>query len=74
MNTYSKSARALTVMRQRIFDYDDAGKGEQAVRVLQYLKSRKLRADRDKILPVGRYSGLTRAELRASGTCESDWY
>jgi len=24
--------------------------------------------------PVGPYSGLTKAELRASGTCEPDWY
>lgn len=24
--------------------------------------------------PVGQYSGLTKQELRRSGTCETDWY
>lgn len=43
-------------------------------RVLRKAKSRMLTQRRRTIPPVGPYSGLTRAELRQSGTCEPDWY
>ncbi len=71
MSQYANSARALRRIRQRIFDYPD-NKEAQADRVLAYLKRRSLR-DRGPVLSVGPYSGLTRAELRKSGTCETDW-
>lgn len=78
MNQYKKSAAALQRLRQRIFDYDDTPKEAQAERVLGYLKARKMRDDIDEAVPpayrVGPYSGLTRRELRKTGTCETDWY
>ena len=43
-------------------------------RVLLKAKSKMLAHRRRKPEPVGPYSGLTRAELRASRTCEPDWY
>ena len=36
-------------------------------------RRRKLR-ERSATRVVGPYSGLTRQELRQSGTCETDWY
>jgi len=43
-------------------------------RVLMKAKSKMLAQREPKPQPVGPYSGLTRAELRATGTCETDWY
>jgi len=43
-------------------------------RVLMKAKSKMLAQRERKPQPVGPYSGLTRAELRATGTCETDWY
>jgi hypothetical protein len=76
VNRYKKSESALRRMRHSIFDYDDTPKEAQAGRVLQYLKARKMRginAERP-AAPRGPYSGLTQRELRATGTCEADWY
>ena len=67
------SERALQQMRQRIFGYP-AEKDDQDMRVLYYLKVRHLRCRNQQPLPTGPYSGLTRSELRQSGTCETDWY
>lgn len=67
------SEQALRRIRQRIFDYPP-DKEEQAMRVLQYLKARHIRYRDRPIEPRGPYSGLTRSELRKSGTCETDWY
>lgn len=76
INPYRKSEFALRRMRSKIFDYDDTPKEVQAERVLHYLKARVLRGRRIERQhePVGPYSGLTRRELRATGTCEPDWY
>lgn len=75
-NPYKKSAFALCRMRSKIFDFDDTPKEAQAERVLLYLKARKIRGIKIERQqgPVGPYSGLTRRELRATGTCEADWY
>lgn len=75
-NPYAKSARSLLRMRQKIWDFDDTPKEAQADRVLRYLKARKMRgiAIAKTDLPVGPYSGLTRQELAATGTCEADWF
>ncbi len=64
------SEQALRRMRQNIFNYPPE-KEAQAQRVLLYLKKRSLRLR--KAPKVGPYSGLTRQELRRSGTCETDW-
>lgn len=75
MNRYQKSSHALQRMRSRIFRYDDTPKEAQAERVLVYLKERKMRhRPTPSAYRVGPYSGLTRRELRATGTCETDWY
>ena len=66
-------AQALRRMRARIFDYTE-DKQEQADKVLLYLKRRMLRYRAQVQEPVGPYSGMTRAQLRATGTCEPDWY
>jgi hypothetical protein len=73
---YRQSESLLLRLRQRIFDFDDTPKEPQAARVLGYLKTRVLRGREieRKSLPVGPYSGLTRGELRATGSCEPDWY
>lgn len=73
MNPYKRSTHALYRMRRRIFDYDDTPKEAQASRVLEYLKRRKMRSSGTPE-DLGPYSGLTRRELRATGTCETDWY
>ena len=72
MSPYANSAQALRCMRQRIFSYS-AKREAQADRVLAYLKMRSLR-DPGPVPPVGPYSGLTRAELGRTGTCETDWF
>ena len=67
------SEQALRKIRTKIFLYPD-NKQDQADRVLAYLKKRTLR-DRPVIhQAIGPYSGLTQAELRATGKCETDWY
>lgn len=37
-------------------------------------RRKKLRQQNPDKKSVGPYSGLTRRELQASGTCETDWY
>ena len=69
---YRQSTVALRRMRQRIFDYPDQQEA-QADRVLLYLKQRSLR-DPGPLPSVGPYSGLTKAELHKTRTCETDWY
>jgi len=72
---YQNSQRALRRIRQKIFSYPEHREA-QASRVLHYLKARYLRDRRDERqhAPVGPYSGLSRRELAATGTCETDWY
>lgn len=68
------SELALRRLRQRIFSYPEERQA-QADRVLAYLKARTLRQRQTQVEePKGPYSGLTQAELRESGTCETDWY
>lgn len=67
------SEQALRRIRARIFDYPEEQQA-QAERVLAYLKARFLRYREQHTRPVGPYSGLTRHELRQTGTCETDWY
>lgn len=71
MSNYKTSERALRKLRQNIFNYDGE-KEAQADRILGYLKKRTMR-DRG-AGGAGIYSGLTRAELAATGTVETDWY
>lgn len=74
--TVSKAELALRRMRQRIFDYPPE-KGEQADRVLGYLKERVLGVGKGigrTRQETGPYSGLTRDELARTGTCEPDWF
>lgn len=76
---YRASEFALRRMRMKIFDYDGTSLETKADNVLLYLKLRVLRQRRiDRIWREnsmrGPYSGLTPAELRATGTCETDWY
>lgn len=70
--SYIKSTYALRRMRMYIFAYPDSEQ-DRADKVLCYLKERSLRDRRDGSATLP-YSGLTRAELRKSGTCETDWF
>jgi hypothetical protein len=72
---YENSKRALRRIRSMIFDYPDNVE-QKASRVLHYLKDRHLRDRRAEkaFAPTGPYSGLTRRELAATGTCEADWF
>jgi hypothetical protein len=74
MNHYKQSSLALQRLRGHLLGYDDTPKEAKAQRVLAYLRSRKVRGIRTEQHPVGPYSGLTRQELRSTGTCETDWY
>mgnify|MGYP006948433937 CR=1 FL=1 len=67
------SEQALRKIRSKIFSYPD-NKQDQADRVLAYLKARMLRYRKETPESRGPYSGLTRAELRKTRTCETDWY
>ena len=75
---YERSAIGLRRMRQRSRSRETGlctwgDREEKADRVLAYLKDRAMRQPRQRG-PVGPYSGLTREELRQSGTCEPDWF
>jgi uncharacterized protein (DUF2461 family) len=69
------SEKTLRQLRRAIFDYPPEIEAK-ADRVLLKLKARvlKQRENAIKNAPRGPYSGLTRRELVASGTCEPDWY
>lgn len=67
------SERALRQIRAKVFEYPEEH-AERVMRVLHYLKARMLRERERPIESVGPYSGLTRSELRRSGTCETDWF
>lgn len=47
---------------------------DKAYRILGKLLDKRAKMRYDKPREVGPYSGLTKAELAASGTCETDWY
>lgn len=47
---------------------------DKASRILGKLLDKRAKMRDNKPRKVGPYSGLTRAELAASGTCEPDWY
>ena len=66
------SEQALQQIRTKIFTYPEE-KAEQAMNVLHYLKARHMR-QRESVAQQGPYSGLSRAELSKTRTCETDWY
>ncbi|MNG31324.1 hypothetical protein D3C84_1171000 [compost metagenome] len=68
------SEQALCRIRSNIFSYDGTTKEAQAGRVLHYLKRRVLRQRAAAPRRTGQWSGLTRAELARTGTCETDWF
>lgn len=64
--------RILRRMRQRIFSYP-SDKEAKAERVIGAVKCKVMAQPQPP--PVrGPFSGLTRRELNASGTCETDWF
>ena len=67
------SEQALRRIRARIFAYPEQ-KEAQAMRVLTYLKKRMMRDREQAQEKIGPYSGMTRGQLRATRTCEPDWY
>lgn len=66
-------ARILRHIRQRVFDYPAAVE-EKVERVMQQVKRRVLEKQETAPVERGPFSGLTRAELAKTGTCEADWY
>lgn len=68
------SEQALCRIRSRIFSYDDTHNEAKAQRVLLYLKKRVMRQRAAAPQRTGQWSGLTRAELARTGTCETDWF
>lgn len=68
-----KYERLLRRLRQRIFDYPP-DKEAKADRVIQAVKDRVMKQGRQPPPARGPFSGLTRRELAASGTCETDWF
>lgn len=70
---YQNSSKALLQLRQKIFNYPPTI-ADKADRVLCYLKERKMRDNKNQSKTTGPYSGLTRRELKHTGTCEPDWF
>ena len=72
----SLSETAVRRLRSTIFDYDGTPKEAQADRVFEYLlqRVRRQRSQERRSEPTGPYSGLTRGDLRKTGTCEADWF
>lgn len=64
----------LRRLRQKAFEYP-AEKDAQFARVISRVKTRSMQQEQAKRLPEkrGPFSGLTRAEIAASRTCETDW-
>jgi len=73
---YQRAEKVLRQVRQRVHDYEDAGKLEKAQKVMATCKRilTPLWEMQRQHRQVGPYSGLTRSELQASGTLETDWY
>jgi len=63
----------LRALRRHRLLWEGGPKGEQVSRLIRRAKERLIRERRDNEAR-GVYSGLTRAELRKSRTCETDWY
>ena len=73
---FDKAQRMLRALRRKVFDYEDEGKDEKCGRLITRCKARlapRWKAQ-DEARARGPYSGLTRRELAASGTCETDWF
>jgi hypothetical protein len=68
---YSKIIRRLR-NDPRLFDTDDDHKIHRILG--KALQMRRKREYANQSRPVGPYSGLTRAQLAKSGTCETDWF
>ena len=60
-------------LRRHPLLWDEGPKGEQVSRILRKALARQAQ-ERRQTESRGVYSGLTRAELRQSRTCETDWY
>lgn len=60
-------------LRRHPLLWSDGPKAEQVSRLIRRSKERLDRERRDNEAR-GVYSGMTRAELRQSRTCEPDWY
>lgn len=76
MNDIKKYERILRWLRSHPL-YDGSGVRDDQIFGMIGQAQRLLRKAREKqrIAPsVGPYSGLTRAELRQTGTCETDWF
>jgi hypothetical protein len=56
-----------------LFDVNEAY-ADKASRILGLLLTARAKRHKQGLEPVGPYSGLTKRELAASGTCETDWY
>lgn len=66
--------RLLRNLRRHPILWSDGPKAEQVSRLIMRAKERLARERKDEEAARGVYSGLTRAELRQSRTCEPDWY
>ena len=67
----------LRSLRQDVWSYPEGSSGEQVIQAkIERAKKSLFRArKRETTQPkAGPFSGLTRDELRKSGTCETDWY
>lgn len=64
-------------LRQDVWNYPEGSSGEQVIQAkIERAKKSLFRArNRAATQPkTGPFSGLTKSELRKSGTCETDWY
>ena len=77
IDAYKKSKSALRRLRSNIFSYEQE-KEAKAGRVIDALVTRAMRNNRNERLnqsnAKGYWSGLTKAELARTGTCETDWF
>lgn len=76
MSNSNKYERLLRKLRHHPL-YDGSGRRDDQIYRMIGKAQALLKREREREArkpAVGPYSGLTRQELRASGTCETDWY
>ena len=64
--------KVLRRLRQKAFDYPESV-ADKFNRILTKVKARSIRQREAIPQARGPFSGLTRSELAASRTCETDW-
>lgn len=74
MTDEQRYERLLRKLRNDPRLWEEGETGDRISRLIDKAKTRLSKVRRKMPKQVGPYSGLTKQELRASGTCETDWF